>query len=245
MISALSGSAPALDSADNQETALVRYAHLKREQSLNILEPKRWTIKDTSVNMPSHSTKPHPPLTTCTQTIPTAHGPLLLKATSLCHIACPSNMRRRPTLPPTIGWLHPLTISLANNYFPSRPLESGLTYVSDSEVEDQLQLQSVSLDHSIRGKSALGSVVDICKRALESAMFYLRQSSTKLADTSAATADRRAMCLMNISDSSNKWSSGLTGSWNRDNNPQPKRIRRDGAECQLATKPTTQRHPIR
>ena len=163
MISASSGSAPALDSADNQETTLVRYTHLKHKQLLNILEPERWTIKDTSVNMLSHSTKPHPPLMTCTQTIPTAHGPLLLKATSLCHIACPSNMRRRPTLPPTVGWLHPLTVSLADNSFPSRPLESGLTYVSDSEVEDQLQLQSVSLDHSIRGKSALGSVVGICK----------------------------------------------------------------------------------
>ena len=43
---------------------------------------------------PPHSTKSHPPLTTCTQAIPTTHGPLVLKATLLCHIACLSNTRR-------------------------------------------------------------------------------------------------------------------------------------------------------
>lgn len=76
--------------------------------------------------LPPHSTKPRPPLTTCTQAIPTTHGPLPLKATSPCHVARPSNTRRRPTLPPTVGWLHPLTVSLnelADNHFPNRPLD--------------------------------------------------------------------------------------------------------------------------
>ena len=72
---------------------------------------------------PLHSTKSHPPLMTCTQAIPTTHGPLVLKATLLSHVAHLSNTRRRPT---TVSWLHPLTVSpngLADNHFQNRPLD--------------------------------------------------------------------------------------------------------------------------
>lgn len=65
---------------------------------------------------------------------------------------------------------------------------SGLSHISDSEADERSQTPSLSVEIR-RGKSPLESVLDISKRALDSATLYLRQRTPELADTSAGTTN--------------------------------------------------------
>lgn len=70
---------------------------------------------------------------------------------------------------------------------------SALTYVSDSEPEGQ---HSQSIDNNARGKSPFEQVLDVSKRAINTATsFYLRQRSAEPADISAATTNGKESSL--------------------------------------------------
>ncbi|KIJ66887.1 hypothetical protein HYDPIDRAFT_38336 [Hydnomerulius pinastri MD-312] len=189
-----SQSVPNLDSADNQdETALVRYARLKREQSLNTssLQPEKWAVKDTSVNIATafiqaastsydmNTGNPNNSWASGSQTnlnVPRSTSVEYEKETH-------STSNRRLAAPPS-------RLTQRTNRKPLSKQASGLTHVSDSEGEEQSQSQSV--DNSARGKSPFEHVMDISKRALGSATsFYMRQRSTEPADVSAATSNGR------------------------------------------------------
>lgn len=193
-ISASSRSAPALDSTDNQdETALVRYARLKRKQPLNTsLQPEKWAVKDTSVNIAaafnqaastSHEMHPSNPNNSWASG---SQGNLAVpRSTSVEYEKETHSTSNRRLAPP------PNRLAQRTNRKPLSKQASGLTHVSDSEAEDQSQSHSVSVDHSARGKSPLETALDASKRVLGSATFYLRQRSTEPVDTSAATANGR------------------------------------------------------
>lgn len=195
LTSTSSRSAPTLDSTDNQdETALVRYARLKRDQSHNSsLNPEKWAVKDTSVNIATafnqaastsyemHPSNPNNSWASGSQTnlnVPRSTSVEYEKETH-------STSNRRLAAPPS-------RLTQRTNRKPLSKQTSGLTHVSDSEGEDQPQLQSLSVEHSVRAKSPLESVLDISRRALDSATsFYMRQRSTEPADNSAATTNGR------------------------------------------------------
>ena len=70
---------------------------------------------------------------------------------------------------------------------------SALTHVSDSEAEEQ---HSQSIDISGRGKSPFDQVLDISKRAINTATsFYLRQRSNEPADISATNTNGKESSL--------------------------------------------------
>ncbi|KAI6042526.1 hypothetical protein EDC04DRAFT_2658600 [Pisolithus marmoratus] len=187
-----SRSAPTLDSTGNQDdTALVRYARLKRELSHNSsLNPEKWAVKDTSVNIAaafnqaattSYEMNPNNSWASGSQTnlnVPRSTSVEYEKETH-------STSNRRLAAPPT-------RLTQRTNRKLLSKQASGLTHVSDSEGEDQSQPQSLSIEHSMRAKSPLETVLDISKRALGSATsFYLRQRSAEPADNSAATTNGR------------------------------------------------------
>ena len=70
---------------------------------------------------------------------------------------------------------------------------SVLTHISDSEAEEQY---SQSIDNNARGRSPFEQVLDISKRAINTATsFYLRQRSTEPADIPAATTNGKESSL--------------------------------------------------
>lgn len=183
-----SRAAPSLDPPDTQdETALVRYARLKRDQSLNNnLQPEKWTVKDTSVNIAaafnqaastSHDMAPNNPNSAWASGSQTSLG--VPRSTSVEYEKeTHSTSTRRLAPPPS---------RLAQRNKPISKQASALTHVSDSEAEEQ---PSQLLDNSARGKSPFEQVLDVSKRAINTATsFYLRQRSTEPADVSAATTN--------------------------------------------------------
>ncbi|KAF9223676.1 hypothetical protein BS17DRAFT_111913 [Gyrodon lividus] len=183
-VSATSQSVPNLDSPDNlDDTALVRYARLKREQSLNNnLQPDKWAVKDTSVNIAAafnqaastsyemHPTNPNNSWASGSQinlNVPRSTSVEYEKETH-------STTNRRMAPPPN-------RLTQRTNHKPLSKQASGLTHVSDSEGEEHSQ----SVDNSARGRSPFEQVVDLSKRAIGTASFYLRQRSAEPADISA------------------------------------------------------------
>ncbi|KAG6332918.1 hypothetical protein ID866_6171 [Astraeus odoratus] len=193
--SASSRSAPNLDPTDNQdETALVRYARLKREQSLNsTLHPEKWAVKDTSVNIAaafnqavSSSYEMHPDHPNSSWASGSQTNLNVPRSTSVEYEKETHSTGNRRLAPP------PNRLTQRTSRKPLSKQTSALTHVSDSEVDDHSQSQSLSVEHGARGKSPLESVLDLSKRALGSATsFYLRQRSTEPADVSAATTNGR------------------------------------------------------
>ncbi|KAG1876094.1 hypothetical protein C8R48DRAFT_627638 [Suillus tomentosus] len=182
-------SASTADAADD-ETALVRYARLKRERSLQqsqpTLAPETWSVKDTSVNIASafnqaastllemHSSNPNNAWASGSQTnlnVPRSTSVDYEKethSTSSRRLAAPSNRLSQRNMRKTLS-----------------KQDSNMTHVSDSEGEDNQESQE--RDRSARGKSPFEQVVDVSKRALTSATsFYMRPRSTEPADISAA-----------------------------------------------------------
>ncbi|KAF8558170.1 hypothetical protein OG21DRAFT_1456172 [Imleria badia] len=180
--------APSLDPSDtHEETALVRYARLKRDQSL--LHPEKWSVKDTSVNIvaafneaqaaATSSVMPNSAWASGSQTnlnVPRSTSVEYEKETH-------STSSRRLAPPP----------SRLTQRTSHKPLSKQLTHVSDSEAEEQ---PSQFLDDSARAKSPLEQVLDISKRAINTATsFYLRQRSTEPADISAVTTNGKESSL--------------------------------------------------
>jgi len=167
------------------ETALVRYARLKRErssqQSQPALDPAKWSVKDTSVNIASafyqaastshemHPSNPNNAWASGSQTnlnVPRSTSVDYEKETH-------STTTRRLAPPPT--------------RLPQRKSrnDAASTHASDSENEDNQE--STERDRSARGKSPFEQVVDMSKRALTSATtYYMRPRSTEPADMSVA-----------------------------------------------------------
>ncbi|KAG1728649.1 hypothetical protein EDB19DRAFT_1745968 [Suillus lakei] len=182
-------SASTADAADD-ETALVRYARLKRERSIQqsqtTLAPETWSVKDTSVNIASafyqaastshemHPSNPNNAWASGSQTnlnIP--------RSTSVDYEKETHSTSSRRLAPP------PNRLSQRNTRKPLSKQDSTMTHVSDSEGEDNQESQE--RDRSARGKSPFEQVVDVSKRALTSATsFYMRPRSTEPADISAA-----------------------------------------------------------
>lgn len=177
------------DVADD-ETALVRYARLKRERSLQQskppLNPETWNVKDTSVNIASafyqaastshemHPSNPNNAWASGSQT--NLNVP---RSTSVDYEKETHSTSSRRLAPP------PNRLSQRNTRKPLSKQDSTMTHVSDSEAEDNQESQEH--DRSARGKSPFDQVVDISKRALTSATsFYMRPRSTEPADMSAA-----------------------------------------------------------
>ncbi|KIK99988.1 hypothetical protein PAXRUDRAFT_130938 [Paxillus rubicundulus Ve08.2h10] len=183
--------APNLDSVDNQdETALVRYARLKRDQSLNnSLQPEKWAVKDTSVNIAaafnqaaSTSYEMHPANPNGSWASGSQSNLNVPRSTSVEYEKETHSTTNRRMAPP------PSRLTQRTNHKPLSKQASGLTHVSDSEGEEQSQ----SVDNSARGRSPFDHVVDLSKRAIGSAAsFYLRQRSAEPADISAATTNGR------------------------------------------------------
>lgn len=167
------------------ETALVRYARLKRErssqQSQPALDPAKWSVKDTSVNIASafyqaastshemHPSNPNNAWASGSQTNLNVPRSTSIDYEKETH----STTTRRLAPPPT--------------RLPQRKSRNDVasTHVSDSEAEDNQE--STERDRSARGKSPFEQVVDMSKRALTSATtFYMRPRSTEPADMSAA-----------------------------------------------------------
>ncbi|KAF8134948.1 hypothetical protein EV363DRAFT_1212881 [Boletus edulis] len=190
-------SAPNLDPSDTQdETALVRYARLKRDQSLNnSLQPEKWTVKDTSVNIAtafnqavstSYEMPPNNPnnaWASGSQTnlnVPRSTSVEYEKETH-------STSNRRLAPPPS------RLTTRRSSHKPLSKQPSGVSHVSDSEVEEQ---PSQSFDNSARGKSPFDQVLDMSQRAINTATsFYLRQRSAEPADVSAATTNGKESSL--------------------------------------------------
>ncbi|KAG2149118.1 uncharacterized protein EDB93DRAFT_1225957 [Suillus bovinus] len=182
-------SASTVDIADD-ETALVRYARLKRERSLQqsqaTLAPETWSVKDTSVNIASafnqaastlhemHSSNPNNAWASGSQT--NLNVP---RSTSVDYEKETHSTSSRRLAPP------PNRLSQRNTRRTLSKQDSNMTHVSDSEGEDNQESQE--RDHSARGKSPFEQVVDVSKRALTSATsFYMRPRSTEPADISTA-----------------------------------------------------------
>lgn len=177
-----------LDPSDIQdETALVRYARLKRDQSS--LQPEKWNVKDTSVNIAaafnqavssSYDMPPNNPNAAWASGSQTNLG--VPRSTSVEYEKETHSTSSRRLAPPPNRLTHRKSISKQ---------ASALTHVSDSEPE-----QSQSFDNSARGKSPFEQVLDISKRAINTATsFYLRQRSTEPADVSAATTNGKESSL--------------------------------------------------
>ncbi|KAG9315214.1 hypothetical protein JVU11DRAFT_4344 [Chiua virens] len=188
-------SASNLDPSDAQdETALVRYARLKRDQSNNSLQPERWAVKDTSVNIAAAFNQAASTSYDMVSNNPNsawASGSQINlnvpRSTSVEYEKETHSTSSRRLAPP------PNRLSHRTSNKPLSKQASGLTHVSDSEAEEQ---HSQSIDNSGRGKSPFEQVFDISKRAINTATsFYLRQRSTEPADTSAATANGKESSL--------------------------------------------------
>ncbi|KAG2035202.1 hypothetical protein BDR03DRAFT_962926 [Suillus americanus] len=182
-------SASTADAVDD-ETALVRYARLKRERSLQqsqpTLAPETWSVKDTSVNIASafyqaastshemHPSNPNNAWASGSQT--NLNVP---RSTSVDYEKETHSTSSRRLAPP------PNRLSQRNTRKTLSKQDSTTTHVSDSEGEDNQDSQE--RDRSARGKSPFEQVVDVSKRALTSATsFYMRPRSTEPADISAA-----------------------------------------------------------
>lgn len=182
-------SASTADAADD-ETALVRYARLKRERSLQqsqpALAPETWSVKDTSVNIASafyqaastsHEMHPSNPNNAWASGSQTNIG--VPRSTSVDYEKETHSTSSRRLAPP------PNRLSQRNTRKTLSKQDSTMTHVSGSEGEDDQESQEH--DRSARGKSPFEQVVDVSKRALTSATsFYMRPRSTEPTDTSAA-----------------------------------------------------------
>ncbi|KAH0833217.1 hypothetical protein J3R83DRAFT_12277 [Lanmaoa asiatica] len=185
-----------LDLSDTQdETALVRYARLKRDQSLNNnLQPEKWTVKDTSVNIAaafnqavstSYDMVPNNPNNAWASGSQTNLN--VPRSTSVEYEKETHSTSNRRLAPP------PTRLTHRTSHKPLSKQASGLTHVSDSEVEEQ---PSQSIDNSARGKSPFEQVLDISQRAINTVTsFYLRQQSTEPADISAAITNGKESSL--------------------------------------------------
>ena len=183
-----SHSVPTLDPSDTQdETALVRYARLKRDQSFNgNIQPEKWNVKDTSVNIAaafnqaastSYNMAPNNPNSAWASGSQTNLN--VPRSTSVEYEKETHSTSSRRLAPP------PSRLTHRTSHKPLSKQPSALTHVSDSEAEEQ---PSQFLDDSARAKSPFEQVLDISKRAINTATsFYLRQRSTEPADVSAAT----------------------------------------------------------
>ncbi|KAG2125365.1 hypothetical protein DEU56DRAFT_983275 [Suillus clintonianus] len=181
-------SAATADAADD-ETALVRYARLKRERSLQqsqpTLNPETWSVKDTSVNIASafsqaastlHEMNPSNPNNAWASGSQTNLN--VPRSTSVDYEKETHSTNSRRLAPP------PNRLSQRNTRKPLSKQDSTMTHVSDSEGEDNQESQE--RDRSARGKSPFEQVVDVSKRALTSATsFYMRPRSTEPGDISA------------------------------------------------------------
>ncbi|KAH7911515.1 hypothetical protein BJ138DRAFT_1062923 [Hygrophoropsis aurantiaca] len=183
-----SQSAPDLN-AEN-EPALVRYARLKREQSLNTqqqgpLQPERWSVKDTSVNIAAAFTQA---ASTSYGEMPSNNPNNSWASGSQTNLNVPrstsveyekethSTSTRRLAAPPSR-----LT---QRSRKPLSKQGTGTTHVSDSEGEEPSQ----SMNQSMRGKSPFEHAVDLSKRVLDHATsIYMRQRSQEPANTSGGT----------------------------------------------------------
>lgn len=168
------------------ETALVRYARLKRDQGL---EPEKWAVKDTSVNIAAAFNQAHAASTSMNNPNSAwASGSQtnlnVPRSTSVEYEKETHSTSTRRLAPPP---------SRLSQRAPLSKQPSALTHVSDSEVEEQ---HSQSIDNLARGKSPFDQVLDISKRAINTATsFYLRQRSTEPADISAATTNGKESSL--------------------------------------------------
>ncbi|KAG2070788.1 hypothetical protein BDR04DRAFT_1142625 [Suillus decipiens] len=182
-------SASTADAAEG-ETALVRYARLKRERSLQqsqpALAPETWSVKDTSVNIASafyqaassshemHPSNPNNAWASGSQT--NLNVP---RSTSVDYEKETHSTSSRRLAPP------PNRLSQRNTRKTLSKQDSTVTHVSDSEGENNQESQEH--DRSARGKSPFEQVVDVSKRALTSATsFYMRPHSTEPSDISTA-----------------------------------------------------------
>lgn len=186
-------SASTTDELVEDETSLVRYARLKRERSLQsqlILNPDKWGVKDTSVNIAtafnqaastSYQMHPNDPNNTWVSGSQTNLN--VPRSTSVDYEKETHSTSSRRLAPP------PNRLSHRNSRIkPLLKQDSTLTHVSDSEAEDNQEFPEY--DRSARGKSPFEQVVDISKRALTSATsFYMRPRSTEPADMSATSAN--------------------------------------------------------
>ncbi|OAX35668.1 hypothetical protein K503DRAFT_722643 [Rhizopogon vinicolor AM-OR11-026] len=167
------------------ETALVRYARLKRErssqQSQPALDPARWSVNDTSVNIASafnqaastshemHPSNPNNAWASGSQT-----NLSVPRSTSVDYEKETHSTTSRRLAPP------PNRLSQHN----SRKLPANQDAASTDAEDNQ---ESYERDRSARGKSPFEQAVDMSKRALTSATtFYMRPRSTEPADMSTA-----------------------------------------------------------
>lgn len=176
--------------AAGDETALVRYARLKRERSLqqpqSALNPERWVVKDTSVNIAtafnqaaSTSHEMHPSNPNNAWASGSQNNLNVPRSTSVDYEKETHSSTSRRLAPP------PNRLSQRNMPKLSTSQDAASTPVSTSEAEENQE--SHERDRSARGKSPFEQVVDASKRALTSATtFYMRPRSTEPADMSTA-----------------------------------------------------------
>ena len=176
--------------AVNGETALARYARLKRARSLQqtqpSINPEMWVVKDTSVNIAaafnqaastSHETHPSNPNNAWASRSQTNIN--VPRSTSVDYEKETHSTTSRRLAPP------PNRLSQRNGAKPPTNHGASSTPVPDSDAEDNQE--SHEDDRSARGKSPFEQVVDISRRALTSATtFYMRPRSTEPADVSTA-----------------------------------------------------------
>ncbi|EGO24261.1 hypothetical protein SERLADRAFT_449028 [Serpula lacrymans var. lacrymans S7.9] len=178
---------------NTDEPALVRYAHIKqREQTTHTRpsaqlgprtitsppRPEKWSVKDTSVNIAtaflqaassSHemqSNNPNHSWASGSQT--NLNVP---RSTSVEYEKETQSISNRRLAPP------PNRLSQRSNRIPLSK-QVSVTQVPDSEGEDE------AVDENGRAKTPFEQVVDITKRVLAPATFYLRQRSQEPADHS-------------------------------------------------------------
>ncbi|TFK47684.1 hypothetical protein OE88DRAFT_1665240 [Heliocybe sulcata] len=176
---------------DSSEPALVRFARLKQRESTSAgpgVNPEKWAVRDTSVNVATAfrqaATSDMPPV---------AHDPNAAWASGRTRTNLPrstsveyeketqSTTSRRLAAPPSR--LAPPRPSQPAR----RPIskQSSIRHIPASDGEEE------ELNRNSRAKSPFEQAVDLTKRALAPATFYLRQRSQEPQDISGDAQNRR------------------------------------------------------
>ncbi|ESK94658.1 purine nucleotide binding protein [Moniliophthora roreri MCA 2997] len=165
---------PLADRSDNQEdeSALARFARVKQQQnsSASSLNPEKWSVKDTSVNiatafhqaveqdMPQTQMNPNSAWASGSRPASTIH-----RGTSVEYEAQSQSTSQRRLAPPP------------SRTKATKPLSKNLSQrtIPDSEEEDtQSQIRENG-----RGKSPMASLLDVAQQGLTKAVFFARQRS--------------------------------------------------------------------
>ena len=180
-------------SAQQDEPALVRYAHLKqRDQNIGPSvgprtitsppKPEKWTVKDTTVNIANAFHQAVEDMEPATVSIPNnswasgSRAPTSVPRSTSVEYEKETQSTNHRRFPPPPNRLAPPTSRSNGTGRKTLSKQVSVHQVPDSEGEEDTSVEKPPSKNE-RGKSPLEHVVDMTKRAFAPATFYLRQRS--------------------------------------------------------------------